>query len=97
MSYFQVILFAVCVVSTFLNTFFLQSQIVDAMVHLFEIEKEAGVAYVIGYVDKTELKKDPAYRLHYRTFRKIHGLSAIANVTTLVCNTIYMYYVAIQL
>ena len=24
----------------------------------FEIEVEAGVAYVIGYVDKTELKKE---------------------------------------
>lgn len=92
-----VICFAICIVSTFLNTYVFSPQIVDATVQLFEIEKEAGVAYVIGYVDRTELKKDPAYRLHYRTFRKHHGISAIANLTTLVCNTVYMYYLAGQI
>lgn len=91
---FQVISLTLCVVSTFINTYFFAPQIVNAMLQCFELEKEAGVAYVIGYVDRTELKKDPAYSLHYRTFRRHHGMSAIANITTLVCNTMYLYYLA---
>lgn len=92
-----VIPLTLCVISTFLNTYFFAPQIVDSMLRCFELEKEAGVAYVIGYVDRTELKKDPAYSLHYRTFRKHHGISAIANITTLVCNTMYLYYIACQI
>ena len=62
----------------------------------FEIELEAGVAYVVGYVDKTELKKNQTYSRCYREFRMNHGMSALANVTTLVCNTMYLYYIACQ-
>ena len=62
----------------------------------FEIEVEAGVAYVIGYVDKKELKKNQTYSQCYRTFRRHHGMSAIANITTLVCNTMYLYYLTCQ-
>ena len=40
------------------------------------------MAYVIGYVDKAELKKNPTYSRCYRTFRRHHGMSAIANITT---------------
>ena len=58
----------------------------------FEVEGKAGAAYVIGYVDKTELKKNQTYSHCYRTFRRHHGMSAIANITTLVCYTMYLYY-----
>ena len=94
---FQVIALTICVLSTFINTYFIAPQIVDAMQRCFEIEVEAGVAYVIGYVDKTELKKNPTYSHCYRTFRRHHGMSAIANITTLVCNTMYLYYLSCQL
>ena len=67
----------------------------------FEIEVEACVAYarayVIGYVDKTDLKKNQTYSHCYRTFRRYHGMSAIANITTLACNTMYLYYLTCQL
>ena len=63
----------------------------------FEKRGEAGVAYVLGYVDKTELKKNQTYSRCYRTFRRHHGVSEIANITTLVCNTMYLYYLTCQL
>jgi hypothetical protein len=84
------------VASTFINSFFLAPEIVDAMISVFDIEKSSGVAYVIGYCDKTELKKDPEYSEHYRRFRLNHSISGVANVITLMCNIFYVYQLAIN-
>lgn len=64
------------------------------MIHVFELEKESGAAYVVGYCDRTELKKNPVYLKYYKRFRLNHGLSGMANIVTLVCNVIYMYHLA---
>lgn len=90
----QLIGLCACVVSTFVNSFYIAPQIVDAMIRVFEIEKSCGVAYVVGYCDRTELKKDPEYSKHYRRFRLNHSISGVANVVTLVCNVIYLYQLA---
>ncbi|XP_060598078.1 transmembrane protein 205-like [Ruditapes philippinarum] len=92
----QFIGLCVCVASTFINSFFLAPEIVDAMISVFDIEKSSGVAYVIGYCDKTELKKDPEYSEHYRRFRLNHSISGVANVITLMCNIFYVYQLAIN-
>ena len=84
----------ICVLSTFVNTFFFAPELVTTMIAVFDYEKEIGTAYVVGHVDRAELKKNPEYKLFYRKFRRCHGVSAMANVTTLVCNTMYLYHLA---
>ncbi|XP_045182290.1 transmembrane protein 205-like isoform X2 [Mercenaria mercenaria] len=90
----QLIGLCICVISTFVNSFYIAPNIVDAMISVFEIEKSSGVAYVVGYCDRTELKKDPKYCEHYRRFRLNHGISGCANVITLICNIMYLYHLA---
>lgn len=90
----QFVVLCTCVISTFVNSFFLAPGIVDAMIHVFEMEKDSGAAYVVGYCDRTELKKDPVYLSHYKRFRLNHSLSGLANVLTLICNVIYLYHLA---
>ncbi|XP_060598079.1 transmembrane protein 205-like [Ruditapes philippinarum] len=90
----QLLGLCICVVSTFVNSFYIAPRIVEAMISVFEIEKSSGVAYVVGYCDKTELKKDPKYAKHYRTFRLFHSVSGVANVITLICNIVYLHYLA---
>jgi len=84
----------VCVVATFINSFFIAPEIVSAMINVFEMEKESGVAYSVGYVDRSELKKDPTYSQYYKQFRRVHGISGVTNMITLVCNVIYLYHLA---
>ncbi|XP_053383052.1 transmembrane protein 205-like isoform X1 [Mercenaria mercenaria] len=84
----------ICVISIFINSFYLAPEIVNAMISIFEIEKSSGVAYVIGYCDRTELKKDPKYCEHYKRFRLVHSISGVANVVTLICNIMYLYHLA---
>ena len=92
--FLQLVGLTICVVSTFVNSFYIAPEIVDAMINVFDIEKSSGVAYVVGYCDKSELKKDPKYAKHYRRFRLNHSISGVANVTTLVCNLIYLHHLA---
>lgn len=85
---------ALCVLATFVNCFFMAPEIVNCMINVFEMEKESGVAYAVGYCDRTELKKNPLYCQYYKQFRRVHGLAGITNMVTLVCNIIYLYHLA---
>ncbi|GFO00808.1 transmembrane protein 205-like isoform x2 [Plakobranchus ocellatus] len=67
------------------------------MLQTFKKEVEAGVGDVIGHTDVIELKKDPQYCRSYRKFRRFHGLSSMLVVTSLMCNTVYLYYLTLQL
>ncbi|XP_052236861.1 transmembrane protein 205-like isoform X3 [Dreissena polymorpha] len=90
----QFVLLCVCVGSSFVNSFFLVPQIVSLMIHLFELEKASGVASVVGYCDRKELKKDLVYSRHYKTFRISHSVAGLGNLANLVCNAIHLYYLA---
>ena len=79
---------------SFVNSFFLAPKLVASMIHMFELEKAYGVASVVGYCDRKELKKDPVYSRHYKTFRISHSVSGLGNLATLLCNLLYMYQIA---
>ncbi|KAH3752889.1 hypothetical protein DPMN_187515 [Dreissena polymorpha] len=68
-DYRQLILLGVCVGCSFVNSFFLTSKLVTSMIHMFELEKASGVASVVGYCDRKELKKDLVYSRHYKTYK----------------------------
>lgn len=87
----EAIILTICVISTFINSFVMAPEIIKSLVTVFDLEKASGVAYLVGYADRTELKKNPDYIAHYRWFRVVHSVSGIANVVTLVCNLIYLY------
>jgi hypothetical protein len=89
----QLRLLGVCVGCSFLNSFFLAPKLVSSMIYMFELEKASGVASVVGYCYRKELKKDPVYCRHYKTFRISHSVSGLGNIATLVCNLLYMYQI----
>ncbi|WAR17208.1 TM205-like protein [Mya arenaria] len=87
-------LLGACVAFTFINSFYLASNIVSSMINVFELEKGSHVAFAVGFCDRTELKKQPGYIMHYKRFRVFHGISGVANILTLICNLMYMYHLA---
>ncbi|KAL4217853.1 hypothetical protein ACF0H5_022592 [Mactra antiquata] len=91
---YQFSLLLISIVCPFINSLILAPQIVDTMIKVFDLEKDSGVAYNIGYCDRTELKKNPTYAQYYKQFRRVHGVSGIMNVTTLVSNILYIYSVS---
>ncbi|KAL3890997.1 hypothetical protein ACJMK2_003280 [Sinanodonta woodiana] len=93
----QAYLLLTTVVLTFINAFFIAPILVETMVKCFEMEKGFGTAYCVGYVDRTELKKNKAYFAMYKSFRRVHIASACINVSTLLCNFIYMVYLTQQI
>ncbi|GFN92168.1 hypothetical protein PoB_001867400 [Plakobranchus ocellatus] len=67
--------------------------------HTVHIPGETPLRYLGLFTlraDVIELKKDPQYCRSYRKFRRFHGLSAMLVVTSLMCNTVYLYYLTSQ-
>ncbi|CAL1537589.1 unnamed protein product [Lymnaea stagnalis] len=88
----QAVSLSICFVTAGLNSLVVSPLIVSAMLKTFKMEVDAGVGDVIGYADMKELKKNPQYFASYRKFRRCHGASAMLVVSSLVANTVYLYF-----
>lgn len=82
----------VCFATAALNSIVVSPLIVSAMLKTFKMEVDAGVGDVVGYADMKELKKNPQYYESYRIFRRCHGASAMLVVSSLIANTVYLYF-----
>jgi len=83
-----------CVLLMFYNSCILAPQLVGTMIRMFQLETGSGIAYKVGFCDRTELKKKPEYSNCYTKFRMYHSLSGVANLVTMGCNLTYMYHLA---
>jgi len=79
---------------TWVNSCVLAPHLVGAMIKMFELEKDSGIAYQVGFCDRTELKKNPVYMKYYTQFRTCHSVSGTINLLTMFTNLVYMYHLA---
>ncbi|XP_067139801.1 transmembrane protein 205 [Centruroides vittatus] len=85
----------------FLSELMVRLYVVPIMLSVMEkrnaLEKEAGVGMEVGHHDPGPLRRCPRYMKLHRTFRKLHGTCAVANIISMGCNAIHMYYLAVRL
>ena len=79
------------VISSLINTYYLGDKIVEYTTKRFSLEKDSGTAYKIGFVDLSEMRRNPEYFIADKTFRYYHHLSWISNIIGFCANTFYLY------
>ncbi|KAM9779774.1 transmembrane protein 205 [Neosynchiropus ocellatus] len=98
----QMVLYLLALVMTGLNAQWFGPAVTEAMLQMREVETEHGLGNQIGFKSQKEAyaklrEQDPKYRAYRRSFGRYHGLSSLCNLIGVICTTVNLTYVALNL
>ncbi|XP_066449770.1 transmembrane protein 205 [Eleutherodactylus coqui] len=98
----QIAFFFITLIVSALNARWFSPATTKAMFKMQAIEREHGLGGEIGLSSKIEgykqlQEKDPKYKALRKNFMRYHGISALCNLVTLLCNGANLVFTALLL
>ncbi|XP_054714838.1 transmembrane protein 205-like [Uloborus diversus] len=87
----------VCFVSEFFARLYVVPGLLEALEERMVLEEGAGVGQEVGYHDPGPLAHCPHYNQVNRRFRKYHAVCACANILSMACSTLHLYFLSTKL
>uniref|UniRef100_A0A2L2Y3W0 Uncharacterized protein n=2 Tax=Parasteatoda tepidariorum TaxID=114398 RepID=A0A2L2Y3W0_PARTP len=87
----------VCFLSEFCARMYIVPGLLDALDERMTIEENAGVGMEIGCHKPGPLAYCPHYTMINKRFRWYHGLCACANILSMACSTLHLYFLSTRL
>lgn len=87
----------ICFLSEFSARLYIVPNLLDAMEERMTLEENAGVGMEIGYHNPGPLAYCPHYSKVNKRFRIYHGICACANILSMACSTLHLYFLSTKL
>ncbi|KFM57113.1 hypothetical protein X975_24370, partial [Stegodyphus mimosarum] len=87
----------VCFLSEFGARLYIVPSLIDALEERMNLEENAGVGMEVGYHNPGPLAYCPHYSQINKKFRKYHAICACANILSMGCTTLHLYFLSTRL